>query len=361
MAGSMTKTFSDKVREEIEKFDRIYADFQADYEANRQKACAFKFPDDPEAMIRYELRDPWRHLFHAPIESIGVKQEEVATEDPPTDTAYAAGNPQAKRLERPKHPVRSDIEKRLARFALEDAQFRSDTPRAPIPSELAFGLFLDQSLSQNVLDTVRRLKLNEKRLGGIATDDWRVSRALNLGLLSVDDLEPLYSGSASQRLEGKRVNRPKVDGGDPFFWRALLEVFCRAFLAETGRPKEWPAKRIVSLAFDLVEIDQKYFKESERSNRGLFKKLREHEPYKSEYWDADKAKWKVSLDAVNKLMKDIKPKDNILRVLERVKLDHETEFFAETDKRFPSKRRPKTLMELNQILDSVERSDRLPR
>jgi hypothetical protein len=350
----MSKNFSDKVREEIQNFARIYADFQADYDANRKKIN--KNANDPEAIIKYQMRDPWRHLFHAPIESIGVNQDEIAAEDPPAETAYSERQSHTETLKKSPDSTKSEIEKLLAEFALEDAQFRSARPRPPIPSELVFGLFLDRSLSQNVLDTVRRLRLNALRLGGIATNDWRVSRALNLGLLSVDDLEPLYSKSASYS-DGKRIERPRVDGGDPFFWRTLLEVFCRAFLAETGRPKEWPAKRIVSLAFDLVEIDHKYFKDSERSNRKLFKKLREHEPYMSKYWDSDRGKWKVSLDAVNKLMKDIKPKDDIVRVLERVKIDHETQFFAEVDKRFPSRRKPKNLAELNKILESVDRSD----
>jgi hypothetical protein len=81
--------------------------------------------------------------------------------------------------------------------------------------------------------------------------------------------------------------------------------------------------------------------------------LRGREPYKSKYWDSDRGKWKISLDAVNSLMKGIKPNDDILRVLERVKTDHETQFFAEVDKPTPKKRRD--LEEVKKILDSVGR------
>jgi hypothetical protein len=56
-------------------------------------------------------------------------------------------------------------------------------------------------------------------------------------------------------------------------------------------------------------------------------------------------------------MKDIKPKDDILLLLERARIDHEPQFFAEVDKRFPSRRKPKNLAELNKILDSVLTDD----
>ena len=110
---------------------------------------------------------------------------------------------------------------------------------------------------QAVLDAICELGLHELQLGALCFINreayLKVSAVLDTGLLTPDDIvQP--SGKGFKQFEGL-AQRMKPDPSDPFFWRSLLEILCRALVAKRGR-KPWPLHRTIDLAFDLFEIQQ---------------------------------------------------------------------------------------------------------
>jgi hypothetical protein len=303
-------------------FAKIYAELQVDYQANRKKAHGHKFIDDPDARIGYRISDPWTYLFVAPIES--DQTNSIPLEKDQSETAA--------------------LKAELGRST--DTQFEHTLEK--------IDLYLDGSLRKAALETVKSLKLNEHRLGGISTNDGRISYALDEGILTMDDLEPFYRMSVPDQLSkmGRYVIRPRVDGTDPFFWRTLLEVFCRTYNAAAGRREEWSTERYVSLAFDLVAIKEQFFKGTRWSNRAALNKLRITEPYRTKYLEGKR--WKISLDAVNGVVRKIGPMDDTLKVLARIKKAYKESFFREYEERDRHKS-PKNLKSLNEVLEDVER------
>jgi hypothetical protein len=89
------------------------------------------------------------------------------------------------------------------------------------------------------------------RVGPIVINDQRTSTALEMGLLTPNDIAP----SPKEGFVGveRLARRLKPEYDDPIFWRALLEILCRAFTASKGRPP-WPVNKLIVLAFDLDAI-----------------------------------------------------------------------------------------------------------
>jgi hypothetical protein len=89
------------------------------------------------------------------------------------------------------------------------------------------------------------------RVGPIVIKDQRISTALDIGLLTPNDIAP----SPKDGFVGieRLARRLKPEYDDPIFWRALLELFCRAFTASRGR-SPWPLSKLIVLAFDLDAI-----------------------------------------------------------------------------------------------------------
>jgi hypothetical protein len=102
-----------------------------------------------------------------------------------------------------------------------------------------------------VVQAIGDLGVKELRLGALEIQDSRILAALEGGLFTPDDLVP-PSPDSPVEFE-KLVRRQKPDHGDPIFWRALLEVFCRAFNAQQGR-RPWTLEMTIELAFDMNEI-----------------------------------------------------------------------------------------------------------
>ncbi|MGY3341243.1 hypothetical protein ACVWZ4_007431 [Bradyrhizobium sp. USDA 4472] len=71
---------------------------------------------------------------------------------------------------------------------------------------------------------------------------------------------------------------PVVGHDDPFFWRTLLEIFCRTYIAACGRPPEWSKERKVALGFDLIQIWEEHFKQKEMEPKGGFEDLARERP-----------------------------------------------------------------------------------
>src|ERR1700733_769963 len=88
----MNTNLSQKIREEMKKsFSKIYKDLRADYETSFEKARGFKFSNDPHAIIKYTMSDPWTYLFAAPIHSIGERHDEhVSDPEQPADVEWDA-------------------------------------------------------------------------------------------------------------------------------------------------------------------------------------------------------------------------------------------------------------------------------
>jgi hypothetical protein len=98
---------------------------------------------------------------------------------------------------------------------------------------------------------VKQLGLDKLQLGPLSIKDLRVVAALEAGILTPDDIAP---PSIEDPVEYARMAaRDTTDCTDPIFWRALLEVFCRALISTPG-PRPWKLADYIELAFDLDDI-----------------------------------------------------------------------------------------------------------
>jgi hypothetical protein len=135
---------------------------------------------------------------------------------------------------------------------------------------------------QIVLEAIEELGVHKLRLGSLTfkniEDYLRVSAALDTGLLTPDDVVP-PSGEGLNEFDGL-AQRMMSDPGDPFFWRSLLEILCRAFVASRGR-RPWPLHQTIDLAFDLDDIRQTLPKRR-WNKRAVLKALRKP-PYAAKY------------------------------------------------------------------------------
>jgi hypothetical protein len=101
-----------------------------------------------------------------------------------------------------------------------------------------------------VLRAIKDLGVDQLRIGALVIKDSRVSAALDAGLLTPNDVVPPLSDQASDY--DRLADRLKPEYDDPFFWRALLEIFCRAFVAPKSQP--WTIEETINFVFDLTEI-----------------------------------------------------------------------------------------------------------
>lgn len=126
---------------------------------------------------------------------------------------------------------------------------------------------------------VEELGLHKRRLGMLEIKDEHIGAALDLGLLTPEAVAP-PSGAGPSSIEGL-VSRYKVSHDDPVFWRTLLEILCRAFVALPGRPG-WTLFRYIDLAFDLDEI-RRDLPGARWNKDDVLKALKTREPYKTKY------------------------------------------------------------------------------
>jgi hypothetical protein len=211
--------------------------------------------------------------------------------------------------------------------------------------------FPSYSKHATVIATIQELRLHELRLGAISYADPRITVALELGLLDVDDLAPLYllSEEEQRSLGMGPIRRAEADRSDPFFWRTMLEIFCRAYIASRGR-RPWPLTRKIDLAFDLDEIRQTL--PNERWNKkAVLKVLRDKEPYKTKYPPSDSAAASAGVgeDRIQEITGWIGPMDD--GAMERLKTLHEDLFFKVSDKRWADQRRPRDLDGIKEVLE----------
>ncbi len=213
-----------------------------------------------------------------------------------------------------------------------------------------------------VVKTVCEMGLDECRLGGTIIKDDRINKALDFGYLTLEDLAPLYSLPLADQEVHKMgpMIRFKLDRRDPFFWRTLLELFCRAY--NSRGPSEWPLAKKIDFALDLHEIWQKKLDLTWRPGRVL-EILRNDEPYKSKYPETgrgDKKRAGIGPDRIQDIIDWIGPINE--ETLERLKAKNEAVYFEVTDKRWAERRwpgremnSPLTLEEISEILNEVEK------
>lgn len=130
-----------------------------------------------------------------------------------------------------------------------------------------------------VRKAVSKLGVAELRLGALEVKDTRISMALDMGLLTPDDVVP-PSPHAPGDLE-KLATRLRPNNDDPIFWRSLLEIFCRAFVATQG-PDPWSLAQTIDLAFDLDEI-RRTLPDGVWNGKMVREALRETERYRTKY------------------------------------------------------------------------------
>jgi hypothetical protein len=138
-----------------------------------------------------------------------------------------------------------------------------------------------------VKKAVQELGVSELRLGKLVIKNyeaWPAGLLIEQGILTPDDVVP-PSGEHHSGF-GIDFDRAKPDHRDPFFWRALLEVFCRAFVASRGR-RPWPLIQIVDLAFDLDDIRRNLPKQ--RWNKKKVMEALRKEPYITKYPESTSA------------------------------------------------------------------------
>ena len=154
-----------------------------------------------------------------------------------------------------------------------------------------------------VKKAVQQLKIGELRLGPLIYSDPRIGAALEYGIATPDDLFP-PSGEQPKEFEGL-VKRGKVNHADPYFWRALVEIFCRA-LVSTGGRRPWSTSELIEFAFDLMDIRLNYLEDRWDADKAL-KILRTKQPYasKKNYRSAESAAGLAGIgrDRVNEIEK----------------------------------------------------------
>jgi hypothetical protein len=282
------KTFRDRIEEEVCDFAPIYASYLAAYKARVEARHA----ENEQGCF-----SGWDHAFAIPFDS--------------STKRYLAEHPE------------------------EENDFKSS------------------SMHDAVIATIHELGLEELRLGAISGGDPRINLALDLGLLTVDDLAPLYVlPNEDQRSLGMGpITRAKPERDDPFFYRTLLEIFCRAYIASRGR-RPWPLARKIDLAFDLDDI-RRTLPDKKWNKKAVLKILREKDPYKSKYPGSSSATPKAGVgeDRVQEITDMIGPMDDY--ALERLKTIYEAVFFEVADERL--QRRPSNLDEIKKALDEAGR------
>jgi hypothetical protein len=224
------------------------------------------------------------------------------------------------------------------------------TPIQVSEPEVYGGNALRSDLRKALNDTVEQFKLNELRLAPLGTTSGQIWDDLKDNVLSRRDLEFLYKMPIPDQISkaGYYVTREKVLGSDPFFWRTLLEIFCRVFTAKPNRPLEWLTRRKISLGCDLWSIWQSHFKDGGFSNQKALVFLRRN--YRKKYHDS--GKWKVGIKAVNDLMRKCGPMDDDF--LWRLKALDPQLFITEFEKHFFGKT-PTNLEDLLSILKRKRR------
>ena len=175
-----------------------------------------------------------------------------------------------------------------------------------------------------VLKAIQKLGVHKLRLGALVIGDDRITPALEAGLLTPDDIVPPVSepGGELERL----ARRLKPDHSDPIFYRTLLEIFCRAFVASSG-PKPWTLPQWIELAIDLDEI-RSGLRNARWNKDAALKVLQGSEPYVKKYPRSDNQAG-VGEDRVQKITDLIGPMDD--EALDRLKKLFPDEFFKVAD------------------------------
>lgn len=175
---------------------------------------------------------------------------------------------------------------------------------------------------------IHELGIHDLRLGGLEIHDIRIATALDLGLATPNDLVPPSSKNPGEF--GQLVTRKKLEYDDPFLYRALLEVLCRALVASKG-PTPWPLARTIHLACDMDMIRRKL--PHKRWNKKAVLKALQSEPLASKYpgSNSKNSQAGVGPDRVDEIVKLIGPMDD--EALNRLKILFPEAFFKVIDQR----------------------------
>jgi hypothetical protein len=169
--------------------------------------------------------------------------------------------------------------------------------------------FNEPGRNDAIIQTVLELGLHELLLGPLVYDE-RIEHALTMGQLTECELT-LPNSEHPQR----RFVRHNVSCEDPVFWRTLLEILCRAFVAKKG-PQAWTLEKTIDLAFDLDEIRRKLLKGATWNEEDVRNILKKREPYKSKY-PGTTHQAGVGENRLQEIAKDIGPMDD--NALDRLK------------------------------------------
>lgn len=166
--------------------------------------------------------------------------------------------------------------------------------------------FNEPNRNEAVIKTLIELGVHEEWIGPLHTDR-RIQEAYTVGRLSRRELVP-------PEFDESLARRHNVTCNDPIFWRTLLEILCRAFVASKG-PRPWSLERTIELAFDMDEI--------RRSLRGgiwneeeVLRTLSNREPYASKY-PRTTHQAGVGQNRLREIVRDIGPMDD--NALDRLK------------------------------------------
>lgn len=256
----MSETFKTRVRDEIEDFSEIYANFRDGYDARLKEHETRR--KEGEAPQGEDVVSVYRYLFEIPF----------------------------------------------------------DSPEYDEPAESSAKLYRHDA----VIRTVRDLEIHKLPLGPLLIEDSRGWVALDLGLLPSEKVVSPgeYDGFA---------RRLKPERDDPFFWRALIEFFCRVYVAKKG-PKPWPLIKKIDLAFDLDEI-RRTLPDKVWNEKEVRKQLNEKKEYTKKYPRARSAAGQAGVgeDRIREITAEIGPMDN--QALNRLKRLYPDEFFMVADAR----------------------------
>lgn len=205
-----------------------------------------------------------------------------------------------------------------------------------------------------VVKTIRALKLHNLQLGSLSSTDGRLLDLEDLGF-SAENMAPQYTIPADQQQQMglKPIKRDYLDYSDPFFWRTLVEIFCRVFTSAHHGATPWTQQKTVELALDMIEINETILAWKWNANK-VRHRLRQA-PYRDRYPGPSDRIGGVGEDRIRTIVKLIGPMDG--SASSRLHALFPNEFSAALRKR----RRPKTVKDIQARLSQTRAGQRRPK
>jgi hypothetical protein len=166
------------------------------------------------------------------------------------------------------------------------------------PNKVFNAMFKNEAVTQTLLE----LGVHEVWLRDLYYDDPRIEDAFSKRQFSRKQLVP---PSKDNLWDERHLHEHNAISVDPIFWRALLEIFCRAFITAN---RTWTLEQTIDLAFDLDEI-RRTLPGARWNKRKVRKIVNTSKQYASKY-PGTSHQAGVGEDRIQEITDDIGPMDD---------------------------------------------------